>query len=63
MDTFHGFPGKYPAAACTVLTFLLFAAGGVAFSQGPFYRTVFFIIVILLFFAGAYFGSTTAARE
>lgn len=63
MEKIRGIPDRYLAAACLVLTFLLFTAGGIAFSQSPFYGTVFIIIAILLFFAGRYFAGATPRND
>jgi hypothetical protein len=56
MKTFRDIPEKYLMVACLALSFLLFAAGGTAFNQSPFYGVLFFVIAMLLFFAGVYFG-------
>jgi hypothetical protein len=56
METLRGIPDKYLSVACLVLTFLLFAAGGTAFNQNPFYGGLFFVIAMILFFAGVHFG-------
>lgn len=56
MESIRGIPNKYLYAACLVLSFLMFYAGGVAFNQGPFYGGLFIILGILLFFIAVYFG-------
>lgn len=56
METIRGIPNKYLYTACLVLSFLMFYAGGVAFSQSPFYGGVFIILAIVLFFMAVHFG-------
>jgi 4-hydroxybenzoate polyprenyltransferase len=56
METIRGIPNKYLAAACLIMTFLLFWAGGTAFNQSPFYGALFIIIAMVLFFVGVHFG-------
>jgi hypothetical protein len=63
MEIFRNIPRKYVAAACLALSFLLFAAGGTALSQSPFYGACFMIIAILLFFIGAYYGKQEPESE
>jgi hypothetical protein len=56
METIRGIPNKYLYAACLVLSFVLFWAGGTAFDQSPFYGGFFIVIAMVLFFAGVHFG-------
>lgn len=56
MYSLRGIPNKYLYAACIVLSFLMFYAGGVAFNQSPFYGGLFIILAVLLFFLAVYFG-------
>jgi hypothetical protein len=56
MKTFRGIPTNYLTIACLVLSFLLFSAGGTAFSQSPFYGGLFMVLAILLFIIGMHFG-------
>lgn len=63
METIRGIPNKYLYAACLVLSFLLFWAGGTAFNQSPFYGAVFFVLAVVLFFAGVHFGRQHPDRE
>ena len=63
METLRGIPNNYLFVGCLALSFLLFAAGGTAFNQSPFYGVLFFVIAMLLFFAGVYFGRKEPERE
>jgi len=59
METIRGIPNKYLYAACLVLSFLMFYAGGVAFNQSPFYGGLFIVLGVALFFAAVHFGRQT----
>jgi hypothetical protein len=56
MQILRGIPNKYLYAACLVLSFLLFSAGGTAFGQSPFYGGLFIVLAIFMFIVGMYFG-------
>jgi hypothetical protein len=55
METTGGIPNKYLSAACLILAFILFVAGGMAFAQSIFYGMAFDIIGAVLFFTGVHF--------
>jgi uncharacterized MnhB-related membrane protein len=55
-DSIHGVPGRYLYRACAVLSFILFSASGVAFSQNAFYGALFIILAIVIFFLGIAVG-------
>jgi len=56
MDIIHNIPSKYLYAACLILSFLIFYAGGVAFDQSPFYGVSFFVLAVVLFFIAVRIG-------
>jgi hypothetical protein len=63
MDSIRSIPDKYLYAACLALSFLMFSAGGVAFSQSPFYGAVFFILGVVLFFVAVRIGRKAFWQE
>jgi hypothetical protein len=56
MEILRGIPDKYLYAACLILSFLMFYAGGVAFSQSLFYGVSFFVLAVVLFFIAVRIG-------
>jgi hypothetical protein len=56
MDIIRGVPGRYLYAACLILSFLLFYAGGVAFNHSPFYGVLFLVLAVVLFFIAVRIG-------
>jgi hypothetical protein len=63
MDSIRGIPTRYLYIACSVLSFILFSAGGVAFNQNVFYGALFIILAILLFIVGMHFGRKESDKE
>lgn len=63
MECIRGVPNKYLYAVCLALSFLMFYAGGVAFSRSPFYGTVFFVLGVVLFFAAVRVGRKDFGQE
>jgi hypothetical protein len=63
MQTIRGIPARYLTIACIVLSFLLFSAGGTAFSQSPFYGGLFIVLAIFLFIVGMHFGRQDPDNE
>jgi uncharacterized membrane protein len=63
MDIIRGIPNKYLYAAFLVLSFVMFYAGGSAFSQSPFYGVVFIVLGIVLFFAAVRVGRKAFGQE
>jgi hypothetical protein len=55
METTGGMPNKYLSAACLILAFIFFVAGGMAFAQSMFYGVAFDIIGAVLFFTSVHF--------
>lgn len=52
-------PHSYLYAACIILSFIMFSAGGVAFEQSMFYGALFIILAVALFFLAVHFGRQT----
>ena len=55
METTGGIPNKYLSAACLILAFILFVAGGMAFAQSMVFGVTFDIIGAVLFFISMHF--------
>ena len=63
MEIVRGIPNKYLSVACTILSFVLFYAAGVAFGQSMFYGAVFLIVAILFFFVAVIVGRRSGVVE
>lgn len=63
MDTIRGIPTKYLYIACSVLSFIMFYAGGVAFNQNVFYGGLFIILALVIFFLGIALGKKSHIVE
>lgn len=63
MDSIRGVPGRYLYIVCAVLSFILFSAGGVAFSQNAFYGALFIVLAIIIFFLGIAIGNKSRIIE